>query len=106
MNGGEGDIPEDFKPLLKAVATIPISTSECERNFSSMNEIVTPTRTSLNSKTVAGLVFINCFGPPLSKFNPQSYLRSWLTKGHHYDAASRRRIIKEDNTYKSLWKLL
>ncbi|CAH1370565.1 unnamed protein product [Tenebrio molitor] len=39
MNRGEGDIPEDFKPLLKAVATIPISTSECERNFSSMNEI-------------------------------------------------------------------
>ena len=75
------EIPDDLKPLLKAVATIPISTSECERNFSSMNEIVTPLRSSLNVETIAALLFINCVGPPLTIFNPEKYVRSWLAQG-------------------------
>src|SRR6218665_1895938 len=105
---GDREVPEDLHPLFKAIATVPISTSECERNFSSMNNIVTPIRATLNIETIAALLFINCVGPPLSKFNPNSYVRSWLRQGRHSanDAASRKREMKEDTTYEFLWKIL
>lgn len=108
MDLGKKEIPEDLKPLYKSIATIPVSTSECERNFSSMNEIMSPLRTSLNIKTVAALLFINCVGPPLTKFEPEKYVRSWLLNGRHSadDTASRKRNQKCDKTYEPLWKLL
>ncbi|CAI6371866.1 unnamed protein product [Macrosiphum euphorbiae] len=102
MDLGKKEIPEDLKPLYKSIATIPVSTSECERNFSSMNEIMSPLRTSLNRKTVAALLFINCVGPPLTKFEPEKYVRSWLLNGRHSadDTASRKRyksVIRPTN---------
>jgi hypothetical protein len=48
-----------------------------------MNEIMSPLRTSLNIKTVAALLFINCVGLPLTKFEPEKYVRSWLLNGRH-----------------------
>lgn len=108
MDLGKKEIPEDLKPLYKSIATIPVSTSECERNFSSMNEIMSPLRTSLNIKTVAALLFIKCVGPPLTKFEPEKYVRSWLLNGRHSadDTTSRKRNQKCDKIYESLWKLL
>lgn len=81
MEGGKEGVPDDLKPLFTTVASIPISTSECERHFSSVNEIITPLRCSLNIRTVTALLFINCVGPPLTEFHPEKYVRSWLVKG-------------------------
>ncbi|CAI6350220.1 unnamed protein product [Macrosiphum euphorbiae] len=69
---------------------------------------MSPQRTSLNIKTVAALLFINCVGPPLTKFEPEQYVRSWLLNGRLSadDTASRKRNQKCDKTYESLWKLL
>ena len=39
--------PKELLPLTSAVNTIPISTADCERSFSSMNEIITSWRSSL-----------------------------------------------------------
>lgn len=41
MEGGKESIPDDLKPLIKTIATIYISTSECDRNVNSMKEIIT-----------------------------------------------------------------
>ncbi|KAL5235567.1 hypothetical protein ACI65C_002977 [Semiaphis heraclei] len=108
LEGGKEGVPDDLQILFKTVATIPISTSECERNFSSMNEIITPLRSSLNISTVSALLFINCVGPPLTEFHPEKYVRSRLAKGGHSadDNASRKRDKKIDNKYSALWKLL
>lgn len=57
MEGGKEGVPNDLKLRFKVITTIPISTSECERNFSSMNEIITPLRSSLNISTVSALLF-------------------------------------------------
>lgn len=59
------EIPEDFKLLYKSIATIPVSTRKCERNFNSMNEIMSLLRTSLNIKSIAAFLSINFVGPPL-----------------------------------------
>jgi hypothetical protein len=42
----EKKILSSLMPLLNTISNIPISTSECERGFSQMNLIVTPTRAS------------------------------------------------------------
>jgi len=41
-NGGKRT-PDDLKPLLLAVDTVPVCTAECERGFSQMNLIMSPT---------------------------------------------------------------
>jgi hypothetical protein len=108
LEGGKEGVPDDLQILFKTVATIPISTNECERNFSSMNEIITPLRSSLNISTVSALLFINCVGPSLTEFRPEKYVRSWLVKGRHSadDNARRKRKKKIDEKYSALWKLL
>lgn len=108
LEGGKEGVPDDLQILFKTVVTIPISTSECERNFSSMNEIITPLRSSLNISTVSALLFINCVGLPLTEFRPEKYVRSWLAKGGHAadDNVSRKRDKKIDDKYLALWKLL
>jgi len=108
MDLGKKEIKEDLKLLYKSIATILVSISECKRNFSSINEIISPVRTSLNIKTVAALLFINCVGPPLTKFEPEKYVRPWLLNGRHSadDTTSRKRNQKCVKTYESLWKLL
>ncbi len=64
---------------------------------------MSPLRTSLNIKTVAALLFINCVGPSLTKFEPKKYVRSWLLNGRHSadDTTSRKRKEKCDKTVKS-----
>lgn len=71
-------IPDDLKPLLRTLSTLPCSTAECERGFSIMNNIITDLRASILISNVSNLMFINANGPPIDKFQPQKYVRSWL----------------------------
>ena len=97
----EGDgkmIPEDLKALLSSVGTIPVSTAECERGLSAMNLIITPARNSLSTSNVSTLLFVNLAGPPLSKFEPLKYVKSWLSKGHHLgEDTNSQRLEKKGN---------
>jgi len=70
-----------YKLTRSAINNIPISTSECERGFSQMNLIVTPTRASLQLSTVANLMFIKLVGLPVSMFKPSVYVNSLFLKG-------------------------
>lgn len=81
-DSGGKDIPDGLKDLFIAINTIPISSAECERGFSQMNLICTPTRASLYTSTISHLLFLDLVGPPLTKFNPVPYVRSWVAKGH------------------------
>jgi len=69
-------VPHTVQQLFNAVDTHVISTAECERSFSVMNDILTPTRNSLKIDHLSQLVFVKCVGPPLSKFEPRDYVTS------------------------------
>jgi len=58
--------------------TFPCSTAECERGFSIMNNICTDLRSQLIINNISNLMFININGPPLSDWNPEDYVKSWL----------------------------
>ncbi|KAK0147671.1 E3 SUMO-protein ligase KIAA1586 [Merluccius polli] len=70
--------PDDLRPLMNCTKVIPCSTAECERGFSEMNLVITPTRTKLLIERVSALMFIHLHGPPLKQWNPEEYVKTWL----------------------------
>lgn len=105
------EVPDKLFPLKNTLATIAISSSECERGFSQMNLIVTSSRSSLLIRTTSALMFIRMVGPPLTQFNPSKYLDSWLLQGRHsaVDTKSRKRSRQDEDSSEDMlkvWKLL
>jgi hypothetical protein len=100
--------PSDLQELMCCTNTIPCSSSECERDFSLMNNIATDNRAVLTVQHIADEMYISTNGPPASSWQPDSYVKSWL-KTHRCadDVKSRtvqRQSIAEDRA--ELWKLL
>lgn len=59
--------------------TFPISTAECERGFSLMNNIFTKLCTKLTINNIAHLMFVNInytTNYPLHKWSPETYVKS------------------------------
>lgn len=99
----------DLKPLLDAINTVAISSSECERVFSSMNNIVTQKRNALSTTNLSSLLYIHCVGPPVNLFEPGRYVTSWIRKGNRSAdevCCPKRNINDEEHTYKNMWSLL
>ncbi|KAL4126430.1 hypothetical protein QTP88_010652 [Uroleucon formosanum] len=70
-----------LNPLLVAIKTIAISSSECERTFGAMNNTVTFKRNKLTTQHISSLLFIQCVGPQVIAFNPANYVKSWILNG-------------------------
>ncbi|XP_028592483.2 peroxisome biogenesis factor 2 isoform X1 [Podarcis muralis] len=107
----ENEVPDKLLPLMHALNTIAISSTECERGLSQMNLTVTSSRSSLVIRTVSSLMFIRMVGPPLTQFNPTKYVESWLLQGHHnaVDTKSRKRSREDEGTSEDVskvWHLL
>jgi len=58
---------EDLEYLTSTIKTIAICSSECERAFSFINEIVSPKKNVLSSEHILSLIYINAVGPPVEK---------------------------------------
>jgi len=88
--------PNDLKPLINCMKTFPVSTAECERNFSLMNKISTDKRAVLLVSNISNLMKINVNGPSTSNFDPKKYTRTWL-KSHR---------VKTPAESKCVWNIL
>jgi hypothetical protein len=95
----ENKFPEELLVLKYVLSTFPISSSECERGFSQINLIVTPTRASLSTKTVSNLLSIRIVGPPLRHFLPVKYVDSWFLRGHHSAVHTKSKTRNTDISY-------
>ncbi|XP_077335488.1 E3 SUMO-protein ligase KIAA1586 homolog [Lithobates pipiens] len=62
-NGGE-EIPEKLKPVVTAVNSLPVTSGDCERGFSTMNLVMSPIRSGLGIERLSSLLFISLIGPP------------------------------------------
>lgn len=99
--------PKDLKPLINCMKTFPVSTAECERNFSLMNNISSDKRAVLLISNISNLMMININGQPTSKFDPRKYTRTWLKS--HCGASSvhsRQCNVKTPAESKSVWNIL
>lgn len=99
-------IPDPIVKLKSVVNTLPVSSADCERGFSSMNLICTDLRNRLTVSHISNLMFISLVGPPVSKFKPEAYVKQWL-KGHRTADDPRTKVaaVPENVRYKQLWKL-
>jgi hypothetical protein len=106
----EKRIPDKLFKFIHNLDIIPISSSECERDFSQMNLTVTPLRSSLLTKTTPAVLFIKIVGPSLSQFDPTKFVESWLLFGYHsaIDTKSkeRNRNIEPPEGMTQIWSLL
>lgn len=101
-------IPVPIQDLRLLVNTLPISSADCERGFSTMNNICTDLRNSLTVKHINDLLFISLVGPPVSEFKPDPYVKVWLRKGHRdaNDTRTRRaNSEKKCQRYAQLWEV-
>lgn len=100
----------DLKPLLDAINTVAILSSEFERVFSYMNNIVTPKRYALSTTNISSILYIQCIGPPVNVFEPGRYLTSLIRKGNRSAdevCCRKRNVNDEEHTYqKYMWSLL
>ena len=87
-------VKSEFQKLLFAVDTIPVSTAACERGFSVMNDICTPTRSLLTVLHMSSIMFIHIIGPPVIMWKPQHYVRTWLAKDRR-DATSLKGMARD-----------
>jgi hypothetical protein len=77
-------VSSELRPLLFAFrAIISVCTRECERRFSQMNLITSPTRNSLLVKTAPCLLFGKLVSPPMARCDPLPYVKLWITAGRH-----------------------
>lgn len=74
------DPKKEMTEFCNFLKTFPCSTAECERGFSLMNNICTDHRSRLTINYIANLIFININGLPISIWNPEDYVKSWLIK--------------------------
>ena len=64
--------------LRTLVAVIPLDTSECERGFSTMNLIMSPSRARLSDSKLDWLMRVALLGPNIKDFNPKPVIQKWL----------------------------
>ena len=67
-------MPRELKLLKSAVDTLVVSTTECERTFSAINDILTSMRTCLSIPRLPSLIFLKCIGPPLILFKLEGFV--------------------------------
>lgn len=91
-------VPKDLNNLLNCTKLIPCSSSECERGFSQMNLIISPTRTRLTTAHVSSLMFVKLHGPDLRDWNTEPYVKTWLRKHRSaHDTRTREAQPKESD---------
>ncbi|XP_060768482.1 zinc finger protein 862-like [Neoarius graeffei] len=83
--------------LLSAIAlTIPVSSVNCERDFSAMNRIKTDLRSRLQGDSLTACMTISINGPPVGQFNYSRALELFFEKP--------RRMACKDKTCKMCHK--
>uniref|UniRef100_A0A8C7YBF1 E3 SUMO-protein ligase KIAA1586-like n=1 Tax=Oryzias sinensis TaxID=183150 RepID=A0A8C7YBF1_9TELE len=107
---GGRSIPPPLKKILLAVDTLSASNADCERGFSTMNNIMTDLRGTMTTKNVSNLLFISSFGPPCMKWDPMPYVKTWLGKGrrpaHTTSGMARRSPKTDEEYYQPLWDIM
>lgn len=88
--------------LFIANKTLIVSTAECERAFSVMNDILTPTRNSLGINRLAMLILVKLLGPDVKNFKPTPFVGQWLRAGRRSAETTmsrKREANREDKCY-------
>ncbi|XP_063302262.1 E3 SUMO-protein ligase KIAA1586-like [Pelobates fuscus] len=108
IDNGGAEIPENLKPVVTAVNSLPVTSGDCERGFSTMNLVMSPIRSGLGIERLSSLLFISLIGPPVHLWDPLPYVTKWLTTHRSADDAKSRKVhnlAQQGQRYSSLWDI-
>lgn len=107
------DDPSAGNPLMSrvksAISTLPVSSADCERGFSTMNIVCTKSRNKLLVPNISSLMFISLVGPPITLFNPELYVKTWLSSHRGANSNQSRKASApdpENSRYAAVWKFV
>jgi len=75
------DMCPNVLSLVDLVLTLPASTSECERGFSSMKQIKSDWRSSLKSSTLSDLMTVKLHSAAIEQYDPTAAVEMWASAG-------------------------
>jgi len=90
-------VPDSFRQLTMTISSLPVTSADAERGFSTMNIICTPLRNRLATSRLSNLLFASLVGPPLKDFSPMYYVNTWLLK-HRAASDNQSKKRKDINT--------
>lgn len=90
-----------------AVSTLPISSADCERGFSTMNLICSKSRNRLLIDHISSLMFISLVGPPVVLYKPEAHVKSWLVSHRNSDDNQTRKATCDysKSRYQAVWSI-
>lgn len=68
-------MPNELKTIKTIIDTLPVTSADCERGFSTMNVICSDLRNCLTVQHINNLMFISLVGPPVGQFKPDPYVK-------------------------------
>ena len=102
----DDDSGKTLTKLLIASKTYLATSSECERGFSALSDIESDSRNRLGQASLSPLLFIAINGPPLMKFNPKPFVKSWLKQSHKVSTEKVRGKKAKEPKNNKLWSIL
>ena len=109
---GEGTLTTQskIKYLKHATEVVGVSSAECERGFSEMNDVCTASRSRLKMEHISNLMLIALVGAPVTLWNCDPYVKKWLQtrrSADHLACMKRSAGAPVNDSYsKSIWKLV
>ncbi|XP_060599860.1 zinc finger protein 862-like [Ruditapes philippinarum] len=76
--------------LAKIALCMEISSTECERSFSTQNRLKSKLRSSLKEISLESLLRVSLYGEPVSEYDPVPDTRQWLVKNRR-----RKRLMQD-----------
>ncbi|XP_060788818.1 E3 SUMO-protein ligase KIAA1586-like [Neoarius graeffei] len=92
--------------LLIASRTYLPTSAECERGFSAVNNIDNQMRNRLREDSLSSLLFVDLNGPPLVKFDPIPFVRSWIKAGHRLSSSWKPGRQPQEVEPRHIWSIL
>ncbi|KAF3833339.1 hypothetical protein F7725_027004 [Dissostichus mawsoni] len=70
-----------MKVIVEITQELPMSSSCCERGFSSMKRMKSDWRSCLSNEMLSFLLHISVHGPPAQQFNAEKAVTKWWSSG-------------------------
>ena len=103
----QGTAPgKTLERLLIASRTYLPTSAECEQGFSAVNNTDNQMRNRLREDSLSSLLFVDLNGPPLVKFDPIPFVRSWIKAGHRLSTSWKPGRQPQEVQPRHIWSIL
>lgn len=101
IDGGGVLVAAGLAELDVLIKTLPVTSADAERGFSTMNVISNELRNRLSVPRLSNLMFVSLVGPSLEEFQPMPYVKQWLLSSHRAACDNQSKKCEQESKYNS-----